>query len=450
MKTALKAYLEEQGFTVDDVGTYKPVSVDYPLFAYKVARKVASGECQRGIIIDGAGIGSCMAANKVPGIRAAMCYDVTTAQNSREHNNANVLTLGGRLIDLELARQIVDVWLTTDCTEARHLRRAEQIMQVEREFLKKTNSSDISKLNLMGDDVSDLSQSDLEQIVQQITQILQSQGISSAVQMSGCTCCEGNCGGCCVEKSPEAVKQLINMGATRISYRGNGRDVSDDLAGNIDHTLLKPDATQDDVRQLCEDALKYSFASVCIHPTYVKLAAQLLKESRVKVCTVVGFPTGAHQPHIKGLETRQAIREGAEEIDMVINIGALKNRDLELLYQDIRTVVEACQDGGALCKVIIETAYLTDEEKIIACETAKRARAHFVKTSTGFGPGGATAHDVGLMAEVVRSSGMGVKASGGIRSYEDAMKMIEAGATRIGASASIQIVQGEPQMTESV
>ncbi|NIR92342.1 MAG: deoxyribose-phosphate aldolase [Gammaproteobacteria bacterium] len=240
------------------------------------------------------------------------------------------------------------------------------------------------------------------------------------------------------------------MGATRISYRGNGRDVSDDLAGNIDHTLLKPDATQDDVRQLCEDALKYSFASVCIHPTYVKLAAQLLKESRVKVCTVVGFPTGAHQPHIKGLETRQAIREGAEEIDMVINIGALKNRDLELLYQDIRTVVEACQDGGALCKVIIETAYLTDEEKIIACETAKRARAHFVKTSTGFGPGGATAHDVGLMAEVVRSSGMGVKASGGIRSYEDAMKMIEAGATRIGASASIQIVQGEPQMTESV
>jgi len=181
----------------------------------------------------------------------------------------------------------------------------------------------------------------------------------------------------------------------------------------------------------------------------VKLAAQLLRDSGVKVCSVVGFPLGAHTPQIKALEARQAIREGAREIDMVINIGALKDRNLDLLYRDIRSVVEACLDGNAICKVIIETALLTDEEKVIACETAKRARAHFVKTSTGFGPGGATAHDVAIMAEVVRSSGMGVKASGGIRSYEDTLKMIQAGATRIGASASVQIVQGAPEMTES-
>jgi deoxyribose-phosphate aldolase len=149
------------------------------------------------------------------------------------------------------------------------------------------------------------------------------------------------------------------------------------------------------------------------------------------------------------LETRQAIRDGASEIDMVINLGALKSRDLELLYRDIRSVVESCLDGSAMCKVIIETALLTDEEKIIACETALRARAHFIKTSTGFASGGATAHDVALMAEVVRGSGMGVKASGGIRSYADAIQMIKAGATRIGASASVQIVQGKAQVTES-
>jgi deoxyribose-phosphate aldolase len=169
----------------------------------------------------------------------------------------------------------------------------------------------------------------------------------------------------------------------------------------------------------------------------------------VKVCTVVGFPLGTHTPQIKGLETRQAIREGAREIDMVINIGALKSRDLDLLYRDIRSVVECCQDGGALCKVIIETALLSDEEKITACEIARRARADYVKTSTGFASGGATTHDVALMAEVVRGSGMGVKASGGIRSYSDAMEMIKAGATRIGASASVLIVKGETEITES-
>jgi deoxyribose-phosphate aldolase len=239
------------------------------------------------------------------------------------------------------------------------------------------------------------------------------------------------------------------MGASRITYRAGGKGVPKDIAQYIDHTLLKPDATRQDIEKLCEDARKYEFASVCINPVYVKLAANLLKGSPVKVCTVAGFPLGTHTPQIKGLEARQAIRDGASEIDMVINIGALKSRDLELLYRDIRSVVESCLDGSAICKVIIETALLTDEEKVIACETALRARAHFVKTSTGFASGGATAHDVALMAEVVRGSGMGVKASGGIRSYADAMQMIKAGATRIGASASVQIVQGKAQVTES-
>ncbi len=440
-KKQLFALLQQQGYQVEDVGVYKEVSVDYPLFAFKVASLVASGACDCGIVVDGAGIGSCMAANKVPGIRAAMCYDVQTARNSREHNNANVLTLGGKLLDFAVIREIVNVWLTTECTEARHLRRANQIIDIERGGINDSSSATVENK------VNNLSSDDLAQIARQITEILQSQGIASG---SGCTCCGGSCGGGCAENAPETVQELITIGASRISYRGgNGDAVSEDLAGYIDHTLLKPDATSADVQGLCEVARQHTFASVCVSPTYVPLAAKLLKGSPVKVCTVIGFPTGTHQPQIKALETRQAIREGAQEIDMVINIGALKSRDIDLLYRDIRSVVESCQDGGAICKVIIETALLTDEEKVIASETARRARADFVKTSTGFSTGGATAHDVAIMAKAVRGSGMGVKASGGIRSFEDAMEMIEAGATRIGASASVQIVKGDPNVTQS-
>ncbi|MFQ5583284.1 MAG: deoxyribose-phosphate aldolase [Calditrichia bacterium] len=221
------------------------------------------------------------------------------------------------------------------------------------------------------------------------------------------------------------------------------------MARYIDHTLLRPDASVKDIEKLCSEALKYGFASVCVNPTFVKAAANWLKNSNTKVCSVVGFPFGTHMPEIKGLEARRAIRDGAREIDMVINIGALKDRDLDLLYRDIRTVVEACDDGSAICKVIIETALLTDEEKVIACQVAKKARAEFVKTSTGYASGGATAHDVALMAETVRGSGMEVKASGGIRSREDALQMIKAGATRIGASASVKIISGDPGITES-
>lgn len=451
LKEHLKHHLQQKGFQVEDVGTFRPVSVDYPLFAYKVARQVALGNCRRGIMIDAAGIGSCMAANKVKGIRAANCYDVQTAINSRQHNNANVLTLGGKLIPVDLAKEIVDIWLQTDCTESRHLRRAQQILDIEEGRANPEGQPAPVPPQSSGEEVSELTSQDLEQIAAQITGILKARGFSYG-GASDCSCCGGNCGGHCAEKASDAVRQFINMGASRISYRAGGQGgqgVPGDIASFIDHTLLKPDATTEAVLKLCEDARKYHFASVCVNPSFVKSAAQALKGSRVRVCTVIGFPLGTHTPQIKALEARQAIREGAREIDMVINIGALKDRNLDLLYRDIRSVVEACQDGGAICKVIIETALLTDEEKIIACETARRARADYVKTSTGFASGGATAHDVALMAEVVRGSGMGVKASGGIRSYEDAMKMIQAGATRIGASASVEIVKGGRQITES-
>ncbi|MFH0980946.1 MAG: deoxyribose-phosphate aldolase [Planctomycetota bacterium] len=232
-------------------------------------------------------------------------------------------------------------------------------------------------------------------------------------------------------------------------HRPGAGTVPVELAKYIDHTLLKPDATAQQVMELCAEAAQYGFASVCVNPNWVALAAKRLSGTPVKVWAVVGFPLGAHTPEIKALEARRAIRDGAREIDMVINVGALKSGDDELVYRDIRAVTEACLEGRALCKVIIEAALLTDAEKVRACQLAKRARADFVKTSTGFGPGGATAHDVALMAEAVRGTKMGVKAAGGIRSYEDAQKMIQAGATRLGASAGVRILQESKGMTVS-
>ncbi|MGQ9600372.1 MAG: deoxyribose-phosphate aldolase [Anaerolineae bacterium] len=216
--------------------------------------------------------------------------------------------------------------------------------------------------------------------------------------------------------------------------------MSAEIARMIDHTLLKPDATQDQIAQLCYEARKYGFAAVCVNPTWVKLCSQLLKGSPVRVCTVVGFPLGATPTEVKAYEAQQAIDDGATEVDMVINIGALKSKDYALVERDIATVARTCHAGGAILKVILETALLTDEEKVIACQLAKAAGADFVKTSTGFGPGGATVRDVELMRQVVGAE-MGVKAAGGIRSYQDAQAMIAAGATRIGASAGVQIVQ---------
>lgn len=212
------------------------------------------------------------------------------------------------------------------------------------------------------------------------------------------------------------------------------------LARMIDHTLLKPDACEEGVRKLCQEALEYKFASVCINPGYVQLCADLLKGSEVKVCTVIGFPLGATTSDAKAFETRDAISKGAQEVDMVINVGKLKDKDLDYVKKDIEAVVNEAK-GKALTKVIIETCLLNNEEKVTACKIAKEAGADFVKTSTGFSTGGATFEDIKLMRETVGAN-MGVKASGGVRSYEDTMKMIEAGATRIGASASIAICEG--------
>jgi deoxyribose-phosphate aldolase len=209
----------------------------------------------------------------------------------------------------------------------------------------------------------------------------------------------------------------------------------------IDHALLKPEATAADIEKLCDEAKQHSFYSVCVNPTYVVQCKALLRGSPVKLCCVVGFPLGAQSPQIKAMEARKAIRDGAGEIDMVINIGALKSKDEALVLRDIRAVVEACKDGRALSKVIFETALLTDEEKVRACELSMKAGADYVKTSTGFASGGATADDIALMAKTVAPKKLGVKASGGIRTYDDAVRMIEAGATRIGASASVKILE---------
>ncbi|WP_283705833.1 deoxyribose-phosphate aldolase [Clostridium perfringens] len=212
------------------------------------------------------------------------------------------------------------------------------------------------------------------------------------------------------------------------------------LAKMIDHTILKPEADKASIEKLCKEALEYNFASVCINPTNVELAAKLLKGSEVKVCTVIGFPLGANTMEVKAFETKDAIAKGADEVDMVINIGRLKDKDYEYVEKDIKAVVDAA-DKKALTKVIIETCLLTEEEKVKACELAKKAGADFVKTSTGFSTGGATPEDIKLMRENVGPE-MGVKASGGVRSIEDAEAVIKNGATRIGASASIAICEG--------
>lgn len=211
----------------------------------------------------------------------------------------------------------------------------------------------------------------------------------------------------------------------------------------IDHTLLKPEATQAQITRLCNEAKTYGFASVCVNGVFVPQAAAQLAGSEVKVCTVVGFPLGASHTRAKVQEAAIAIDQGAEEIDMVLHVGALKDEDISALAHDISSVVAECQIKGVLSKVILETALLTDDEKQIACRVAQESGADFVKTSTGFGGGGATVADVRLMRQAVGPQ-MGVKASGGVRSYADALAMIEAGATRIGASASVAIVQGAP------
>ena len=240
---------------------------------------------------------------------------------------------------------------------------------------------------------------------------------------------------CC----PDRLRGVLDAGATRLGLHATG-GAPGGVASMIDHTLLKPDATRTDIEGLCREAAEYRFASVCVNPTWVALCATLLHGKGVKVCSVVGFPLGATTPDTKHYETRRTIFDGAREVDMVINVGALKSGELRAVERDIEAVTLPCREAGALSKVIIEAALLTDDEKITACTLAKAAGADYVKTSTGFGPGGATAADVALMRRVVGEE-MGVKAAGGVRDLEGLKAMVAAGATRVGASAGVRIVQ---------
>jgi deoxyribose-phosphate aldolase len=251
-----------------------------------------------------------------------------------------------------------------------------------------------------------------------------------------CPGCTQRCPQTCSKKS----KEILAAGAERLSASDKLTGIDSSIAASIDHTLLRPDATAADIRKVCAEARKHGFASVCVNPYWVSLVAAELAGSPVKVCTVIGFPLGANTTAIKVAETEAAIRVGAQEIDMVQNVGELRGGNYDAVREDIRAVVNAAHAGGAIVKVILETALLDDNQKAVACTLAKIAGAEFVKTSTGFGPHGATAHDVALMRQVVGAE-MGVKASGGIRTLEDLKNMTAAGATRIGASASVKIVE---------
>ena len=240
---------------------------------------------------------------------------------------------------------------------------------------------------------------------------------------------------CC----PDRLRGVIEAGASRLGLHASGGGTGD-VAAMIDHTLLKPDASRTEVEKLCREAAQYHFASVCVNPTWVATCARLLQGSPVKVCSVVGFPLGATTPDVKHYETRRALFDGAREIDMVINVGALKSGDLRVVERDIEAVTGPCRETGAISKVIIEAALLTDDEKVTACTLAKAAAADYVKTSTGFASGGATAADVALMRRAVGDE-MGVKAAGGVKDLDALKAMVAAGATRIGASAGVRIVQ---------
>jgi deoxyribose-phosphate aldolase len=251
-----------------------------------------------------------------------------------------------------------------------------------------------------------------------------------------CPGCTQRCPQTCAAKS----KEIIAAGADRISASERTTRIDPAIASLIDHTILKPEATADDVRKVCREAVKYSFASVCVNPYWVPLVAAELKGSRVLVCTVVGFPLGANATETKVAETLSAVRVGAQEIDMVLNVGELRGGNYDAVRNDIAAVVEAAHRGGAIVKVILETALLDDNQKMMACTLAKFAKADFVKTSTGFAAHGATSHDIAMMRLVVGPE-MGVKASGGIRTLEDLRAMAAAGASRIGASASVKIIE---------
>ena len=274
----------------------------------------------------------------------------------------------------------------------------------------------------------------IEELVSQITDVILSRmGTGSHAE---CAVYHDEC----FVKCPDRMHSLLESGVARFGVSGLESEAARQVARYIDHTLLKPDATRDEILKICEEGARYGFASVCINPTWVREAACALRGSGVKVCTVIGFPLGANLPDTKAYEARRAIFDGATELDMVINVGAVKSGDDALVLRDIASVVTVAHEVGLICKVILETALLTDDEKVRACLLSKEAGADFVKTSTGFSKGGATVADVALMRRVVGGE-MGVKASGGVKDLQQAQEMIRAGATRIGASVGVKIIQ---------
>jgi deoxyribose-phosphate aldolase len=275
--------------------------------------------------------------------------------------------------------------------------------------------------------MANLANGNYERLVEQITDLVLSR-------------LDGGDGNYCPSFCRADVERIVDAGASRIGIVLGETATAHDWASLIDHTLLKPEASESDIKKLCNEAIQFGFASVCVNPTWVRKASEFLRGSNIPVCTVIGFPLGATLPDVKAFEARRVIFNGAGEVDMVINIGALKSGDDCAVEDDIRAVAGAAHENGVLCKVIIETALLTDEEKVRACLASKNAGADFVKTSTGFSKGGATVEDVALMRRVVGSN-LGVKASGGVKGIEDARKMFEAGATRIGASVGVKIAQ---------
>lgn len=277
---------------------------------------------------------------------------------------------------------------------------------------------------------------DLERLVEQITDVIVARLNGERDEQAALCGCTNEC----FNRCPERMHRIVDAGAARIGLVLGETASARDWASLIDHTLLKPEATEEDIRRLCEEAARFRFASVCVNPTWVRASACHLRGTDVPVCTVIGFPLGATLPDVKAYEARRVILDGAREVDMVINVGALKSNDDCAVEHDIRSVVEVAHEYEVICKVIIETALLTDEEKVRASLAAKRAGADFVKTSTGFSKGGATVHDIALMRQAVGPD-LGVKASGGVKGLDDARKMVEAGATRIGASVGVKIAQ---------
>ena len=277
---------------------------------------------------------------------------------------------------------------------------------------------------------------DLEHLVEQITDVIVAR-LNGDAEEQAALC---GCGTACFNRCPERMQRVVDAGAARIGLVLGETASARDWASLVDHTLPKPEASEADIERLCGEAAQFHFASVCVNPTWVRASACHLRGTGVVVCTVVGFPLGATLADVKAYETRRAIYDGAREVDMVINVGALRSGDDCAVEYDIRQVVEAAHEHGVLVKVIIEAALLTDEEKVRACLAAKRAGADFVKTSTGFAKGGATVADVALMRRTVGQE-MGVKAAGGVKGLDDARAMVEAGATRLGASVGVKIAQ---------